>query len=104
MKKRGAKKAFKEGHTSPYSEVCLNYGLKREVKFRTGEGASDKLLSLVDEFFDANRILKNEQVFTGFSMKYPKTTAMKCVVMMMSWLISPSIRMPNTGVISSHLS
>ena len=62
MKKRGAKKAFKEGCVLPYSEVYLNYGLKREVRFKAGKNAPHKLLSLVNIFFDLKGILKEKHI------------------------------------------
>ena len=62
MKRRGAKKAFTEGYTLPYSEVYLRYGLKREVRFKMGKGAPPELLSLANKFFDPNGILKENHI------------------------------------------
>ena len=62
MRKRGAKKAFKEGCILPYSEVYLNYGLKREVRFKAGKDAPDKLISLANTFFDSKGILKEKHI------------------------------------------
>ncbi|PIV85853.1 MAG: hypothetical protein CO150_00110 [Nitrospirae bacterium CG_4_9_14_3_um_filter_53_35] len=61
-KKRGAKKAFKEVYTPPYSEVYLSYGLKREVRFKAGSNAPAELLSLAETFFDSEGTLKEEQI------------------------------------------
>lgn len=61
-KKRGALKAFKEGHALPFSEVYLHYGLKRDVRFREGKDFPSKLTSHVNKFFAPDRILKDEQV------------------------------------------
>ncbi|MDR4508385.1 MAG: hypothetical protein MRJ65_09150 [Candidatus Brocadiaceae bacterium] len=36
-KKKGAKKAFLSGYSPPFSEIYLHYGLKREIRFRTGK-------------------------------------------------------------------
>ncbi len=60
-KKRGAKKAFKEGFDRPYSEVYLTYGLKKEVRFKAGKDAQDGLLSLVGNYFDSNGTLKDDK-------------------------------------------
>ncbi|HEC97204.1 MAG TPA: DEAD/DEAH box helicase [Nitrospirae bacterium] len=62
MKKRGAKKAFKEGCVLPYSEVYLSYGLKREIRFKAGKDAPRKLLSLVKRYFNSDGILKEDRI------------------------------------------
>ncbi len=66
MKKRGAKKAFREGFVQPYSEVYLSYGLKREVRFKAGKDAPAKLLSLVKTYFDSDGMLR-ESCILNFS-------------------------------------
>ncbi len=62
MKKKGAKKAFREGFVPSYSEVYLSYGLKRQVRFRAGQDAPDGLLFLVNTFFDSEGILKEDHI------------------------------------------
>jgi superfamily II DNA or RNA helicase len=66
MKRKGARKAFKEGYTPFYSEVHLRYGLKRQVAFRPGTGAPPELLSLAKEYFDGAGILKEDRL-SGFN-------------------------------------
>jgi superfamily II DNA or RNA helicase len=58
MKKRGAVKAFTKGHSFPYSEIYLHYGLKREIRFKAGKGAPVGLLSLAKKYFDGSSALK----------------------------------------------
>ena len=74
MKKRGAKKAFREGCVLPHSEVYLSYGLKREVRFKAGKDAPAKLLSLVNRFFDSKGILKENRIldFPEFLNSVPR--------------------------------
>jgi SNF2 family DNA or RNA helicase len=62
MKKRGARKVFREGYTPPYSEVYLSYGLKREVRFKAGKDAPPELLSHASEFFDSEGILREGHI------------------------------------------
>ncbi|MCA9450162.1 MAG: SWIM zinc finger family protein, partial [Candidatus Omnitrophica bacterium] len=52
-RKRGGKRAFQEGFRPPYSEVFLQYGARRVVRFRRGTEFPPKLNSLADQFFDA---------------------------------------------------
>lgn len=63
-KKRGAKKAFQEGHILPFSEVYLHYGLKREVRFRKGHPCPPEVSELVRQFFDSRGILKEERILS----------------------------------------
>ncbi|NOZ67795.1 MAG: DEAD/DEAH box helicase [Deferribacteres bacterium] len=74
MKKKGAKKAFREGFVPPYSEVYLSYGLKRQVRFRAGQDAPAGLLSLVNKFFDADGTLKEDRIlkFHEFINRVPR--------------------------------
>ncbi len=57
-RKRGGKKAFKEGFQAPYSEVYLRYGAKREVRFKPGTDCPDELISYASKFFDRTGSLK----------------------------------------------
>ena len=59
-RKRGGKKAFREGFHSSYSEVYLRYGAKREVRFLAGRECPDELARYASRFFDANGVLKPE--------------------------------------------
>ena len=45
MNVKGAERAFSEGYTPSFSEVFLAYGLKKEVRFRAGQGAPGELIS-----------------------------------------------------------
>ncbi len=74
MRKRGAKKAFREGFVPRYSEVYLSYGLKRQVRFKAGQDAPDTLLSLVNEFFDSEGTLKEDHIlkFHEFINRIPR--------------------------------
>jgi superfamily II DNA or RNA helicase len=67
-KRPGAKKAFKTGFTPPYSEVFVHYGLKREIRLKTGLNAPPDLRALGRSYFDAHGRLRPERVgrFTGF--------------------------------------
>ncbi len=63
-KKRGAKKAFKQGFHPPYSSVFLRYGMKREVVFRKGTEIPSRLNALADKYFDENCVLRPESFFS----------------------------------------
>ncbi len=57
-RKRGGKKAFKEGYHPAYSEVCLQYGAQRRVRFRAGTDFSGEARALVATYFDADGWLR----------------------------------------------
>jgi superfamily II DNA or RNA helicase len=52
-RKRGAKKALKEGFFAPYSSICLRYGGERRVQFRAGTECPPKLARSAARLFDA---------------------------------------------------
>ncbi len=73
-KKRGAKKAFAETYSLPFSEIYLHYGLKREIRFREGKDIPTSLKILLKTFFNSSNILKDEQIlnFPQFFNNVPK--------------------------------
>ncbi len=62
-KKRGAKKAFKEGYKTVYSCVFLRYGMNREVVFEPGTECPAELKALTRDYFDKDRVLKPDKFF-----------------------------------------
>jgi hypothetical protein len=74
MKKRGAKKSFREDYIPSYSEVYLSYGLKREIRFKVGRDAPPELLSHVSKFFDSEGMLKEGHIldFHQFLNRLPQ--------------------------------
>jgi superfamily II DNA or RNA helicase len=62
MKKRGAQKAFSSGYLPLYSEVYLNYGVRRTIRFKAGKGAPPALLALASCYFDKDGILKDDHI------------------------------------------
>lgn len=58
--KRGAKKAFKEDFQPPWSEIYLQYGSQREVRFRPGTECPVELARLASQYFDDEGILQAE--------------------------------------------
>lgn len=64
-RKKGGKKALREGTQWNYSVVTLRYGIKRRVAFLLGKEASAKLKELVAQFFDEDLFL-TEQGFRLF--------------------------------------
>ncbi|HBH88064.1 MAG TPA: hypothetical protein DDY17_10765 [Syntrophaceae bacterium] len=62
MKTTGAEEVFRKGCKTPYSEVFLNYGLKREVRFRAGSEAPAELLTLAQQYFDEKGLLREEHI------------------------------------------
>ena len=73
-KKRGAKKAFAELHSFPFSEIYLHYGLKREIRFREGKDIPTSLKTLMKKFFNSDKVLKDEHIlnFSQFLNNVPK--------------------------------
>lgn len=53
-RKRGGKRALKNGFSPPYSEIRLRYGGERSVHFRAGEDCPPKLAASAARLFDAN--------------------------------------------------
>jgi superfamily II DNA or RNA helicase len=56
-KRRGGKAALREGYQPAYSEVYLQYGARREVRFRPGSDCPAELARLAGRFFDAEGVL-----------------------------------------------
>lgn len=60
-RKRGGKKAFQEGYAPLFSEVYLEYGLKRQVRFQAGRLHPKALDRLAHEYFDESGVLRAEK-------------------------------------------
>ncbi|HEV3259738.1 MAG TPA: DEAD/DEAH box helicase, partial [Gemmataceae bacterium] len=58
--KRGGKRALESGFQPPYSEVCLQYGARREVRFRPGTDCPVGLARLATKYFDSEGALLPE--------------------------------------------
>ena len=58
-RKRGAKKAIREGYVPPYSSVYLHYGERRRVRLRIGTEKADAFAALAREYFDQDLVLKD---------------------------------------------
>ncbi len=107
MKKKGAKKVLKEGYVPPYSEVYLSYGLKREVRFKAGKDAPDKLLSLANTFFDSEGVLKDEHIlnFHRFLNRIPRNNGheVRCYDDVMAYIAEHQDAEHRRRVIETHL-
>ncbi len=55
---RGTRAALQRGFEPPYSEIVLQYGAKREVRFRPGTECPRALAALAVEYFGAERTLR----------------------------------------------
>ncbi|MGK2859783.1 MAG: DEAD/DEAH box helicase [Thermoanaerobaculia bacterium] len=62
-KKRGGKRALREGWNPPYSSVSLDYGSERHLRFRAAADASPELLRLASRWFK-DSILPRERAST----------------------------------------
>jgi superfamily II DNA or RNA helicase len=60
--KRGAKTAFKKGHKPSYSEVYVEYGARRRVRFRAGPSCPPTVLALAGRHFDHEGYLREDTV------------------------------------------
>lgn len=61
-RKRGGKKAFREGFHPPYSEIYLQYGIQRRVRFRAGTGCPETLKREVRRYFDGEGFLRENAI------------------------------------------
>ncbi len=75
-RKRGGKKAFKDGFRPVYSEVYLRYGAKREVIFRPGVECPKSLVGLASRYFNKHGILR-PQGYLRFDTFMKKAGAIK---------------------------
>ncbi len=75
-RKRGGKKAFKDGFQPVYSEVYLRYGAKREVIFRPGVECPKSLVGLASRYFNKHGILRL-QGYLRFDTLMKKAGAIK---------------------------
>ena len=68
---RGSRAILQRGFRPPYSEVVLQYGAKREVRFRPGVACPRALTTLAARYFDADQILRSEAfgIFESFLSK-----------------------------------
>jgi superfamily II DNA/RNA helicase len=60
--KRGAKQIFAAGYRPAYSEVCLQYGAERVVRFHAGADCPPEMSKLAARFFDDEQRLPPENV------------------------------------------
>src|SRR6266540_2269783 len=49
---------LKRGFQPPFSEIVLQYGAKRDVRFRPGSSCPSRLMALAARFFDAQQLLR----------------------------------------------
>jgi superfamily II DNA or RNA helicase len=59
-RKRGFQQGLRAGFHPAYSEICLQYGARREVRFRPGRDCPVKLARLAAEYFGADGTLLPE--------------------------------------------
>ncbi len=59
-RKRGAAQALRAGFRPPYSEVFLQYGARREVRFSRGDDCPPELLATAARYFGSDGVLKPE--------------------------------------------
>ncbi len=57
-RQRGTRAALQRGFEPPYSEIVLQYGAKREVRFRPGTECPRALAALAAKYFGAERTLR----------------------------------------------
>jgi superfamily II DNA or RNA helicase len=59
-RKQGGKKAFREGFQPPYSEVFLQYGVRRKVRFQAGAEFPATMRAATRRFFDEDGFLRED--------------------------------------------
>jgi superfamily II DNA or RNA helicase len=62
LARRGGAKLLRAGYHPPYSEVFLQYGSRRDVRFRPGTDCPVELARLASRYFDAEGLLRVERV------------------------------------------
>ncbi|MCG3197591.1 MAG: RNA polymerase-associated protein RapA [bacterium] len=62
-RKRGAKAAFKKGFRPPFSEVFLQYGARRRVRFQAGSEFPPPMRPLAERFFGCEGDFREETAF-----------------------------------------
>lgn len=60
-RKRGGKKAFKDGYRPPFSEVYLGYGAQRRILFGRGTLFPPAMNGLVTHYFDLENVLRPDK-------------------------------------------
>ncbi len=60
-RKHGAKKAFREGYHPSFSEVYLEYGPQRRVRFGRGALFPPEMNRLVTQYFDTEQVLRSNK-------------------------------------------
>lgn len=107
MKKRGAKKAFREAYVPSYSEIFLRHGLRREVKFRQGNGIPSDVLGLVKEYFDESGTLKDHQVlhFHEFLNSLPRNNGheIRCYDDVLAYIAEHQDAAHRKKILESHI-
>ncbi|MEK6695599.1 MAG: DEAD/DEAH box helicase [Candidatus Deferrimicrobiota bacterium] len=107
MKKKGAKRAFREGYLPPYSEVYLRYGLKREIRFKAGKDAPPDLLALAMEYFGPDGVLKEKHLldFHRFAERAPRNNGheLRCYDDVMAYVAEHQDAHHRGEIISSRL-
>ncbi len=73
-RRRGARSALERGFEPRHSEIVLQYGAKREVRFRRGTDCPDRLAVLAARHFDRDGILRRE-AFARFDSFLAKAAA-----------------------------
>ncbi len=63
-RQRGARAALRSGFAPPYSEIVLQYGARREVRFRPGTACPRPLAALVAKHFDGRHVLRPDAFAT----------------------------------------
>jgi superfamily II DNA or RNA helicase len=58
MRKPDAARALRNGHWPPASEVHLQYGAQRHIRFRPGDECSSALAKIANKFFSADGLLR----------------------------------------------
>lgn len=64
-RQRQTRTALHEGFHPPYSEIVLQYGARREVRFRPGTACPRALVGLAATYFDGDRTLRRD-AFAAF--------------------------------------
>ena len=105
-KKRSAEKMFKNGYHSPFSEVYLSYGAKREVRFKPGDNAPAAVLSHAGKFFDSAGVLREDHVrdFTAFLDGLPDNGEheVRCYEDVMTYIAERRSVMRRRRIVGAH--
>ena len=98
-RKRGGAAALRAGYQPPYSEVFLQYGARREVRFRPGDDCPPELARIAGRYFGRRRgaAARGVRVASRSSWPRPDGSSTTCAAATTCWRSWPRCATPSAG-------